>query len=417
MWVLDDRGNALFGYDLESGELLAEYALDSANDDPHGIFSDGVSVWVSDHIDKRLFAYRLHSLEQADEAEAAEDDAPAEEDLALKRVRDEEFTKLPRVGNNNPRGLWSDGDVMYVADASDGKVYSYNMPDAIDARLASLTLSGVDIGEFDPGRPDYEAVVADGVTETTVEAEAAQDDAVVEIAPADADEDADGHQIAVGGGVEITVTVTSPDESRTKVYHVRFGEAGPSANCLRGAIGAGFSLVVSGGGSIEDLAACAQSRRVTAIHTLDGGAWVSYILGAPEFVNEAFREVYADGLPSLTPLIAKSEGPPSADPAASGEVTEPWPECLRGAIVEGFSLVLYEGGSVDDLDACAQSRAVAALYSLACGEWVSYILGAPEFVNAAFRELYPDGLAPATPLLTRHDPPSSDTDAGQRAGN
>ena len=107
--------------------------------------------------------------------------------------------------------------------------------------------------------------------------------------------------------------------------------------------------------------------------------------------------LYADGLPSLTPLIAKSEGPPSADPAASGEVTEPWPECLRGAIVEGFSLVLYEGGSVDDLDACARSRAVAALRSLAGGEWVSYILGAPEFVNAAFRELYPGGLAPATP--------------------
>ena len=31
---------------------------------------------------------------------------------------------------------------MYVADASDGKVYTYNMPDAIDARLAALTLSG-----------------------------------------------------------------------------------------------------------------------------------------------------------------------------------------------------------------------------------------------------------------------------------
>ena len=28
---------------------------------------------------------------------------------------------------------------MYVADESDGKVYSYNMPDAIDARLATLT--------------------------------------------------------------------------------------------------------------------------------------------------------------------------------------------------------------------------------------------------------------------------------------
>ena len=413
MWVLDGRDDALFGYDLASGTLLAEYALHDDNDTPHGIFSDGVGVWVSNHDPKRLFAYRLPSIpeEQADDAEA----------LELERVTDEEFTKLPRVSNNSPRGIWSDGEVIYVADASDGKVYSYNMPDAIDARLSSLTLSGVDIGEFSSDTTEYEGVANEGVTETTVEASAVQSAATVAIAPEDSDDIADGRQVALDGLEEVTVTVTSSDESRRRVYRVRFGDAAEDeqlvAPCLRGAVNVGFSLVVYGGGSVDDLVTCAEGLGVTAIHTLDGGAWVSYILGAPEFVNEAFVALYADGLPSLEPLIAKSEGPPSADPAASGEVTEPWPECLRGAIVEGFSLVLYEGGSVDDLDACAQSRAVAALYSLAGGEWVSYILGAPEFVNAAFRELYPDGLAPATPLLTRHDPPSSDTDAGQRVGN
>ena len=167
MWVLDGRADALFAYDFESGELLAEYALDSANSDPRGIWSDGVTVWVSDHGAKRLFAYRP----PAPEGPAAED---ADDDRELERVRDEEFSKLSRASNNSPRGLWSDGDVMYVADESDDKVYSYNMPDAIDARLASLTLSGVDIGEFDPGQTDYEAVVADGVTETTIEAGAMQ---------------------------------------------------------------------------------------------------------------------------------------------------------------------------------------------------------------------------------------------------
>ena len=107
----------------------------------------------------------------------------------LERVSDEEFTELSKASNNSPRGIWSDGDVMYVADESDDRVYSYNMPDAIDARLASLTLSGVDIGEFDPGRPEYEAVVADGVTETTVEAEAMQRRTDVDIDPPDADGD------------------------------------------------------------------------------------------------------------------------------------------------------------------------------------------------------------------------------------
>ena len=79
------------------------------------------------------------------------------------------------------------------------------------------------------------------------------------------------------------------------------------------------------------------------------------------------------------------------------------PECLSGAIVEGFSLVVYEGGSVEDLVACAQSRGVAAVYALADGEYVSYILGAPEFVNAAFRELFTDGVPVATPLVGKRN--------------
>ena len=53
----------------------------------------------------------------------------------------EDFTKLTPARNNSPRGIWSDGDVMYVVDAADARIYSYNMPDAADARLASLTLT------------------------------------------------------------------------------------------------------------------------------------------------------------------------------------------------------------------------------------------------------------------------------------
>ena len=181
MWVLDGGKNALFGYDLASGELIAEYALDSANGDPRGIWSDGVTVWVSDHGAKRLFAYRLAA--QDAETTTGED----EEAAPLERARDEEFTELSRASNNSPRGIWSDGEVMYVADESDGRVYSYNLPDAIDARLASLTLSGVEFGEFDPGLTEYEGVPGDGVTETTVAAEATQRRASVSIEPPDAE--------------------------------------------------------------------------------------------------------------------------------------------------------------------------------------------------------------------------------------
>ena len=169
MWVLDGGKDSLFAYHLGSGELLAEYALDPTNDDPHGIWSDRVTVWVSDHGAKRLFAYRR----------PARPEGPAGEDAErqdLKRIRDEEFpnTVLSRASNNSPRGIWSDGDYMYVADESDDRVYTYNMPDAIDARLGSLSLSGVEIGEFDPGRTQYEGTAGEGVTETTVVAEAMQ---------------------------------------------------------------------------------------------------------------------------------------------------------------------------------------------------------------------------------------------------
>ena len=424
MWVLDGRDDALFAYGLASGELLAEYALHDDNDTPHGIWSDGVSVWVSDHGAKRLFAYRLPvpeaqedtsaeaddaqedaSAQQEDAGDADEGDAEAEEALELERVTDEEFTLLSRASNNSPRGIWSDGDVMYVADQSDARVYTYNMPDAIDARLASLTLSGVDIGEFDPRAIDYAGVIAEGVTETTVEATAMQRRTNVEIHPPDANgDDTDGYQVALEGLDAITATVTSADGSRTRVYRVRLGEE--AATCLRGDIAEGFSLVVYEG-PVEELVACAESRDVVVLYALHEGVYIPYILGAPDFANARFTELYADGVPALTLLIAGSNGPPSEDPLGDTGMPQPWPECLRGEIAEGFSPVLYEGGSVDDLAACAQGRGVTAVYTLAGGEWVSYIVGAPEFANQPFRELFAEGLAAVTPLVAKGEGPAA----------
>ena len=62
------------------------------------------------------------------------------------------------------------------------------MPNATDARLASLTLSGVEIGEFDRNRTGYEGAADEGVTETTVTAEALQRRTSLDIDPPDADE-------------------------------------------------------------------------------------------------------------------------------------------------------------------------------------------------------------------------------------
>ena len=152
--------------------------------------------------------------------------------------------------------------------------------------------------------------------------------------------DANGHQVELEGVEEITVTVTSADARRTKVYRVHIagavdaGEAETTeaaAACLRGAVAVGFSLVVNEGGNIEDLVGCAQDRHVTALYALDGGAFVSYVLGAPEFVNEDFRALFADGVPALTPLTVKSDGPalPTVNSAA---IDPPASVCRRSRV-------------------------------------------------------------------------------------
>ena len=136
-------------------------------------------------------------------------------------------------------------------------------------------------------------------------------------------------------------------------------------------------------------------------------------------MNAGLLELFPDGLPSITPLIAGSNGPPSADPFGDLDDggQQPWPECLRGDIAAGFSLVVYEGGGVDELEACAQSRDVAALYALSEGEFVSYILGAPGFVTQPFRDLFADGLPLMTPLVAKSEgPPGALTRYPEPAG-
>ena len=302
LWVVDGEEALIFAYDLvaayslRSGDSLADYRLGFLNTAPRGIWSDGVTVWVSDDDAKRLVAYRLP--QQAGTTR-------------LERVEVEEFGELSlsQASNNSPRGIWSDGGVIYVADASDGRIYSYNMPDAIDARLASLTLSGLDIGEFSATRDQYTAVAPARVTVTTVDPHAEQLGAVVAITPPDVDARRAGHQVAIADGVEVTVTVTSTDGSRKRVYRVSVASAAAAA-CLRGDIQAGVSLVSFEGGSVTHLAACAESLHVKGLYTTQGGSWVSYIVGAPDFVNRDFLELYADGVPAGTPLLATSEGPP-----------------------------------------------------------------------------------------------------------
>ena len=294
MWVLDGGKDSLFAYDLATGDLLAEYSLASRNGDPQGIWSDGVTVWVSDHGAKQLLAYRLPTRPDAPAAEDEDEtEDPVSVPVPLERVDDEDFTELSSSSNNSPRGIWSDGDFMYVADESDDRVYTYNIPDAIDARLATLTLSGVDIGEFDPGRTEYEGTVGDGVTETTVEVTAVQRRTSVEVLPDDVDGDEEnGHRVSLGGGAEITVTVTSPDGSRERVYRVAF-EAPP----VQLALAPTWTSIEWPGADEVTTAEAGLPDTVVAIYTWDeeSRSWLAYFPGL-------------EGVPGLNTLATFSTG-------------------------------------------------------------------------------------------------------------
>ena len=87
------------------------------------MWSDGVTVWVVDDTDDKLYAYEL--------ATGA-------------RRRGLEFDTLIGAGNRSAKGLWSDGSTMWVADDVDDRLYSYNMPPS--AMLRSLELSGFESG-------------------------------------------------------------------------------------------------------------------------------------------------------------------------------------------------------------------------------------------------------------------------------
>ncbi len=79
----------------------------AGNTRPTGIWSDGVTMWVADYDDARIYAYKMSDKSRE----------------ALVK----EFTLLGAVGNDRPTGIWSDGETMWVVDATDKKIYAYNM--------------------------------------------------------------------------------------------------------------------------------------------------------------------------------------------------------------------------------------------------------------------------------------------------
>ena len=85
----------------------------AGNDEPHGIWSDGTTLWVSNNrtfgdsdTHSKLYAYNM---------------------ATKARDADKDFNTLEAASNFNPRGLWSDGTTMWVADEGQNKIFAYDM--------------------------------------------------------------------------------------------------------------------------------------------------------------------------------------------------------------------------------------------------------------------------------------------------
>ena len=209
MWVTDDGDNTIYAYGM-SNKLpdptkninLAD--VDTATANRVGLWSDGATLWIADNADDKLFAYKLKTDESSIKIHCPD--------------ATEDFNTLKAVGNHNPEAIFSDGSTMWVVDNTAKKIFAYNQPLSANNKLKRLELSNVYSEStsmlleevFSSVTNNYSAYVVYTNLSTTVTAIAQDPDAGVSIQPKDADLATPGHQVNLSvGNNPIAVTVTA----------------------------------------------------------------------------------------------------------------------------------------------------------------------------------------------------------------
>ena len=98
-----------------------------------GMWSNGVTMWVSDSVDRKLYAYTIAT-----------------------RTRDSDKDFTLHSDNGHARGIWSDDTTMWVADDDDYKLYAYTFS---DQQRDSDKDIGLNSDNAEPG-----AITSDGAT-------------------------------------------------------------------------------------------------------------------------------------------------------------------------------------------------------------------------------------------------------------
>ncbi len=231
MWVAYSEDDKLYAYNLADGgrDSAWDITLDPDNDNRQGIWSDGTFIWVADDDDLKLYAYWL--------GRTGGKRYPAR-DLDLSRTDGRDLDQY----NSDPRGIWSDGRVIWVADRVDYRIYSYQLPPTPPPPPPVATLRRLEVVDvnmlkptFDPETTFYHATVANSVDKAQLIATPTHDkaDIVVSYINKEGVKVSGRHPgspmdlYVVGGDNVITVEVTSSDGLQTKTYKVAVWRMSP----------------------------------------------------------------------------------------------------------------------------------------------------------------------------------------------
>ena len=119
MFVADSNTDKVYAYKMSdrTRDSTKDITLASANGRATGVWCDGDTVWVAN--DGTLAGDKIFAYQRSD---GSHDSAKDMESLYVSTAAD--------IDNaSRPRGLWSDGTTMFVADSEDDKVFAFKLSD------------------------------------------------------------------------------------------------------------------------------------------------------------------------------------------------------------------------------------------------------------------------------------------------
>ena len=250
LWYTTKSGHdKIFAYDMATGTRQRDLEFDISgvifNGDrwvgPLGIASDGDTMWVAD--DGSYGSNRLYALDMATKARKPEADIALGSFYPRGLFSDGEFLWVASSLNRTVRaydgstlarvesldlevadhrhggswGLWSDGDYMWVCNFRHTTLRAYPMPEAYGVRLETLEVSGAVLVGLSPR--EFRGRAPRGAASVTVTAVAADDAHTVTFGTADADPDTEGHQWSLALG-DNTLEITVSDGTDSRAYTI-----------------------------------------------------------------------------------------------------------------------------------------------------------------------------------------------------